>query len=54
MDDSNIVTFGPNTGSKHEVNETLSNEVIASSSENNVTADRRVADAKVEMKFMVD
>ncbi|CAC5382446.1 unnamed protein product [Mytilus coruscus] len=54
MDDSNVVTFGPNTGKRDEVDETLSNEVIASSSEKNLTAERMVSDAKVEMKFMVD
>ncbi|CAC5382414.1 unnamed protein product [Mytilus coruscus] len=54
MDDSNVVTFGPNTGNRDKVDETLSNEVIASSSEKNLTAERMVSDAKVEMKFMVD
>ncbi|CAC5382354.1 unnamed protein product [Mytilus coruscus] len=54
MDDSNVVTFGPNTGNRDEVDETLSNEVIASCREKNLTAERMVSDAKVEMKFMVD
>ncbi|CAC5407089.1 unnamed protein product [Mytilus coruscus] len=54
MVDSNVVTFGPNTGNRDEVDEALSNEVIASSSEKNLTAERMVSDAKVEMKFMVD
>ncbi|CAC5382339.1 unnamed protein product [Mytilus coruscus] len=44
----------PIQGNRDEVDETLSNEVIASSSEKNLTAERMVSDAKVEMKFMVD